>query len=56
MDNRKSRTLEVRRALALPLYVLPLILNFSADLLGILAATIATVDEHIGSAHRGVGA
>jgi len=41
VDNRRSHTLEVRRALVLPLYALALILSFSADLLGALAAKIA---------------
>jgi hypothetical protein len=32
---------DLRRAVALPLYVVSLVLSFSADLLGILAAKIA---------------
>jgi hypothetical protein len=36
--------LRCRRAVALPLYVLALILGFSADLLGILAARITGDD------------
>ena len=36
-----SIVIHLRRAVALPLYVVALVLSFSADLLGILAAKIA---------------
>jgi hypothetical protein len=44
LHHRKSRLLELRQAIALPLYAVALVLSYASDALGHLAAWIAGDD------------